>query len=106
MTDKKRAKKSEVLRLAKALGVEVEEDLDSNGGSIYCDAPAGKVFAADPDLHGIVARYFTGDKPEAWADLLNRMSEGLEDCELEDCDVCEAVEKKAQVAEASADKLP
>ena len=88
MTDKKTATKAQAERLAKVLAVEIEEDFTWSGGSIYAAAPRGRTFACDPGLHGLVAPYFSGYKPEAWADLLNRMSSGVEACEIEDCDVC------------------
>lgn len=88
MTDKKKSTKAAVLKLAKALSVEIEEDFTWYGGSINADAPRGRTFACDPGLHGLVAVWYSGEKPEAWADLINRMSSGVEACELEDCDVC------------------
>lgn len=88
MTEKTKATKAQVERLAKVLGVEIEEDFTWSGGSINADAPRGRTFCCDPGLHGLVAVWYTGEKPEAWADLINRMSSGVEACEIEACDVC------------------
>ncbi len=87
-TDKPRATKREVLRLARVLGVKVwtEEDCPTLG-RVYAAAPPGRVFAASGH-HEIFKSYVVAPGvgiDEAWGELLGGMSEGVVECPDPDC---------------------
>jgi len=74
-------------------GATIEENWDGD----YCvDAPTGFVWACD-GIHCLVMHWMTrdngqeewkGDKQIVIDDVLNRMTDGLTECEEVDCDVC------------------
>ena len=71
-------------------------------GCVYVDAPVGKVFAAS-GTHTIVGYYDDGwggtgaeKVKELWAmvrDVEDRINYGVDDCEDEECEVCEREEE-------------
>jgi hypothetical protein len=76
--------------LTDALGAEWDE-----AETITVWAPAGKTWCAENGLHGLTVQsppIWAGREPapEDWADLLQRMQLGVEDCQQPDCEVCEA----------------
>jgi hypothetical protein len=75
---------------AAKLGAVVREE---KGGWLDCriEAPHGKVWACDGDIHELVGSCNNG--PKEWgyamrADLLYRMRHGLLDCPIADCEWC------------------
>jgi hypothetical protein len=92
MTDSKRQyRKAAVLKLAADLGAEITEDGELL--RIFADAPTGKVFSAS-FLHCMISDWdpeWGAKKADAWTDLGDRLSYGIEDCETDDCDTCAQV---------------
>lgn len=82
------ATKAQLERRARALGVILEyEPKDSYGTRVVeALAPNGKRFAGD-GVHALIANAFH-DEPIgcAYASLLLRMEDGLEDCDPKTCD--------------------
>lgn len=85
-------------RLAETMGATIDEN-QIDYGHIYVDAPAGKVWDA-ADVHGLAVHWVTdsagraesaAEKREAIADVMDRMSYGLGDCDDAECDVCHPV---------------
>lgn len=75
------------------LGCTVDED------SIYSflvDCPKGKVFKGE-GLHTLVGHFMNTSgqswKAEVYADAIQRMSMGLEDCDDPECDYCHGEEE-------------
>ena len=82
------AKKRTLIERAKALGVYL--DVDDPSHKVSITAPDGKVFAATGcHFHDIYNR-----PPGAWKasemydSLMEDMSMGIDDCEIEDCGIC------------------
>ena len=66
--------------------------IEDNGQTYYVDTPAGKIFAAT-GLHVLVAHYSNQGgqmfKRQAYADLKEWLAFGLDNCGVDNCDVCE-----------------
>lgn len=78
--------------IAKHAGVTWDHDAEDSG-QLILDSPKGKIFKAN-GAHCLVEQFSnTGGqswKPEAYANMIERLSMGLEECSIEDCDSCEA----------------
>jgi hypothetical protein len=76
---------------AKQCGATVERSPAGRTERYNVEAPPGKVWAATGDTHCLVVEWYAADKvgrDQAIADALDRMQEGLADCENEDCEYC------------------
>jgi len=75
--------KQKALKLAKELGVEIED----RGGEVLCLAPAGKVWDGE-FVHELVNSPWDDDtKAKMWREAYERMDEcGLVECPDKDCD--------------------
>ena len=71
-------------------GAVLDLESEANWGALVIDAPKGKVFRANQS-HSI-SEYFTNStqswKKQAFEDAAKRVSMGVDDCDIEDCDVC------------------
>jgi hypothetical protein len=77
-----------VTALVKKLGCTISRE---DPQSLYVDSPVGKVFKAT-GTHTITDSWHRGFKPD-YADIFERMSDGLEDCEDPECDNCHPTEE-------------
>lgn len=76
--------------LAKYPGV-TQDMLMEDAGLIQIDTPKGKVFTGN-GCHTIVVAFSNHSqswKPTARDEVVETLSYGVENCEIEDCDVCE-----------------
>jgi len=76
--------KKKAEQLAAKYGGTIDEWFESFRGEVRAVAPAGYHWATD-QLHVLVEGYTLGNKAEAWADLVDRMSDGVEEC-TPDCE--------------------
>jgi len=82
------ATKAALYKRARELGVLIEHEPKDGFGmrAVEALAPNGKRFASD-ETHAIVASAFSGDPiGDAYADLIERMREGLIDCDPDTCE--------------------
>ena len=76
-----------VRKVAASYGAEVVAD--TLGRCINVDLPAGRVWAAN-DSHSVVGGVCPGEPmSEAYADLLEQMSYGVQECSDAQCEYCE-----------------
>lgn len=68
-----------------------------NDDSLFIDAPTGYVFGADGNLHCLVCG--------SYEDAIERLSYGIEKCEIVDCEVCEEALTFEQIHEAQKQEL-
>lgn len=84
----KKATKQQFFARADHLGVAVE-DID---GVLTVSTPQGMMWAGEPGTHMLTIAYDHPEgawrKGEAYAELLHRMQEGLDVCDIEECDYC------------------
>jgi hypothetical protein len=81
---------------AAKLGATVENHCGYRVAEYQVVAPDGKVWATTGDIHFLVLNWngtssrptWPEEKQSAIADAIERISHGLADCELPDCDVC------------------
>lgn len=77
--------------LAKHSGVTWDLLMEDNG-DLQIDSPKGKVFRSN-GCHTIVEPFSNSGhdswKPQAYAEVIERLKMGLENCEEPDCDICE-----------------
>lgn len=80
------ATRKQLTSRCRELGVYLFDD-GIGDGTLLVEIPAGKTCGG---LHGLVAEYGYGaTKSEAYADLLDRLSDGLEACREHQCENCE-----------------
>jgi hypothetical protein len=92
MTASPRLTLATLRREAKKLGAYVED----SGFDYQVGAPPGKVWSCSGDIHWLVVTWedegdpdeIARNKEEAIRDAIDRMSAGVEDCQIPDCDVC------------------
>lgn len=78
-------------KFANRLGAAVEDDSSGRYKTFQVIAPDGKTWACDPGLHMLKVEFIYGDSEgmfEAICDAIERMTYGLEDCPLKDCEFC------------------
>ena len=70
-------------------GAELWADVSHSGEGLQASAylPAGLNWSAS-NCHTLSITYYT-NRPAGWQDLLEDMQGGIEECALDDCDVCE-----------------
>lgn len=87
-------------RLARRHGATVDES-GIEYGTIYVDAPDGKLWACD-QIHMLAVHWQTDSagracpvewKRDAIEDVYERIADGLDDCCEENCEVCENLQK-------------
>lgn len=78
----------QVKALAKKLGAKVEDDKHGDSHECRVEAPHRKRWKCD-DIHELVDSCWQPWKPN-YADLLDRMNYGLEDC-IGECEWCDGV---------------
>jgi hypothetical protein len=81
--------KTKVFQLAEELGacftINSTDRLD-----VEVEAPRHKTWSCDPGVHCLVGSQWDGQsQAEVWADLLDRMQDGVEDCEGCVANVCD-----------------
>lgn len=80
----------QVIKMAGQMGVHIERDkdkFDKSHGEIRAEAPANKCFGCDTSLHGLVSEANEDTTwAEAWQEMGERLSYGLEDCNCGECD--------------------
>lgn len=83
--------RQKVHTLAKELGTEIKIDTTGDYFEVEVEAPYGYVWTYHRDVHCLVASEHSGpwSKASLWRDLLERMTSGLELCEIADCEWCE-----------------
>jgi hypothetical protein len=88
MTTATRTTRQQLISRCRSLGVYLYDDGTGNG-TLLVEAPHGHIIAGE-GLHGLVAEYGdgAGSKPEAYADLADRLAYGIERCTETDCDNC------------------
>lgn len=84
------ARTTELRRAAKKAGATVEGGLNGRWYVYNVEAPAGKVWAAS-STHALHVEWRAGEddyREESITDALERMEEGVADCDDPDCDYC------------------
>lgn len=77
-------------RVARKFGATLYHSYAGRYHSYNIDAPHGKLWSAS-DTHTLVVEWRKDDpvyKHDAIADVIERMEEGLHDCDVDDCDFC------------------
>jgi hypothetical protein len=77
-------------RLVMAAGGKLVGESSGRWHVSQCEAPAGKVWAAS-STHALRVEWRHGDskgRDEAVADAIERVEEGVTDCDDEECDYC------------------
>lgn len=81
---------AKVKRAAAALGATVEDSKEGHTHECTVEAPHRHIWKSD-DIHMLIDACYRPWKPD-YADLLRRMSYGLEPCTDPDCDWCNSEE--------------
>lgn len=66
-------------------------DVVNSQFALVVDAPQGKVWKSC-GIHCMVEEFdngFESFKPKAYAEMIDRMKDGTEDCQEPDCDICQ-----------------
>ena len=74
------ATRKTVLEYAARIGATVTVRYFGDNLDVMIDAPAGRAWACDGDLHCLVGNQNNGRLPPLWTDLMERMRAGLGDC--------------------------
>lgn len=77
---------AKVKALAAALGATVEDDKIGNTHECRVEAPRGKRWKCS-EIHELIDSSYRPWKPD-YADVLDRMNYGIEDCPDADCEWC------------------
>lgn len=96
---KRKATKAQVERLAKTLGVSVDDETDDSYISIFLYTPKGLRFKAT-ECHtaatsftraqpGEPSNEWQGKKPEGWGLAMEDLEFGVEECDNPNCGYCE-----------------
>ncbi len=76
--------------LAKRFGATIEGGRSGNCWDYNITAPNGHIWKGD-DIHCLVAFCYVGPREwteEMWEDAFDRMKDGVEKCDIPDCDYC------------------
>lgn len=84
---KSRTPKQKCVAIATGYGATVEREDIGHHITINIDLPVGKVWRSN-SLHTVNCQTTIGFSVQAWNDLLEDMSMGVEDCEDPLCDIC------------------
>ncbi len=78
-----------VKRLAEKLGATVRINSEAPALDVAVEAPSGFVWSCAGDIHELIGSQWEGEfAGPVWADLADRMKEGVEPCRLGACEWC------------------